>query len=47
MSGEQVMKFFWRGDQLLTHSDKIDDEDEGWTTFEMDLRKPEKVKFYL
>lgn len=46
MSNGHGMKFFWNGDQLRTKYGKIKSEDSSWTTFEMKLRKPDRVTIY-
>jgi len=45
MSNGQEMKFFWNNDQLRIKYGKI--KNLSWTTFEMDLKNPEKVNNYL
>ncbi|GES82823.1 hypothetical protein GLOIN_2v1661590 [Rhizophagus clarus] len=39
-SGGQGMAFYWRGDQLFAKRGSIDDTDQAWTTFLMDMREP-------
>ncbi|RIA91695.1 hypothetical protein C1645_692396 [Glomus cerebriforme] len=41
-SGGQGMAFYWRGDQLFAKRGPIDDKDQDWTTFLMDVREPEE-----
>ncbi|CAI2188896.1 2664_t:CDS:2, partial [Funneliformis geosporum] len=42
MSGGEVMSFFWDEDQLKYIKTDDKEGNEGWTTFEMVLRKPDK-----
>jgi hypothetical protein len=37
------MAFYWRGDQLFAKRGPIDDTDQAWTTFLMDMREPTEV----
>ncbi|RIA78752.1 hypothetical protein C1645_810982, partial [Glomus cerebriforme] len=37
------MAFYWRGNQLFTKQGPIEDKNEGWTTFLMDMRDPLKL----
>ncbi|KAI8803502.1 hypothetical protein BJ742DRAFT_828538 [Cladochytrium replicatum] len=40
-SGNECMVFFWKGDQLFTKTDKLDEKDvTQWTTFYLALREP-------
>ena len=45
-SGGQGMAFYWRGNQLFARQGPIDEEDQVWTTFLMDMREPIEVNIY-
>ena len=40
------MAFYWRGNQLFTKKGLIDEIDEVWTIFMMDMKDPIEVNIY-
>ena len=41
------MAFLWQSNQLFTKSGPTGDNDNGWTTFFMDMREPIEVNIYV
>ena len=45
-SGGQGMYFYWRNDHLFVKKGPTGDNNQIWTTFLMDMRKPTRGIFY-
>ena len=45
-SGGRVMAFFWHENELFVNQGQTNDDNEGWTKFLMETKKPMKVKIY-